>query len=137
MSETKIRLTVFFEDPFWAGVFEREEDGELTAARVVFGAEPRDAEVYGLVLERWSRLRFSPAVPVGREARKASKALRRDAVRTMREKGVGTRSQQALKLQQEQRGTERRQRTSLEKETQKQRKFEQKQQKKKEKHRGR
>lgn len=39
------KLTVFFEDPFWAGVFERIEDGKLSAAKVTFGAEPKDYEV--------------------------------------------------------------------------------------------
>ena len=34
------RLTVFFEDPFWIGVFERIENGRLSAAKVTFGAEP-------------------------------------------------------------------------------------------------
>ena len=28
------RLTVFFEDPFWVGVFERIENGRLSAAKV-------------------------------------------------------------------------------------------------------
>lgn len=34
-----------FEDPFWTGVFERCEDGRLSAARVVFGSEPKDYEI--------------------------------------------------------------------------------------------
>lgn len=33
------KLTVFFEDPFWVGVFERIEDGKLSAAKVTFGSE--------------------------------------------------------------------------------------------------
>ena len=36
------RLTVYFEDPFWIGVFERIENGKLSAAKVTFGAEPKD-----------------------------------------------------------------------------------------------
>ena len=31
------RLTVFFEDPFWVGVFERIENCMLSAAKVTFG----------------------------------------------------------------------------------------------------
>ena len=38
MSRIKSRLTVFFEEPFWVGVFEQETDGVIRAARVVFGA---------------------------------------------------------------------------------------------------
>ena len=41
----QVRLTVYFEDPFWVGVFERIENGKLSAAKVTFGAEPKDYEV--------------------------------------------------------------------------------------------
>ena len=34
-------LTVFFDDPFWVGVFERIEDGKLFVCKVTFGAEPK------------------------------------------------------------------------------------------------
>ena len=39
------RLTVYFEDPFWVGVFEKIDNGKLSAAKVTFGAEPKDYEV--------------------------------------------------------------------------------------------
>lgn len=39
------KLTVFFEEPFWIGVFERIYDGKLSACKVTFGAEPKDYEV--------------------------------------------------------------------------------------------
>jgi hypothetical protein len=29
----RISLTVFFEDPFWVGVFERIDDGKLSACK--------------------------------------------------------------------------------------------------------
>ena len=41
----KINLTVFFEDPFWVGVFERFEDETLSVCKVTFGAEPKDCEI--------------------------------------------------------------------------------------------
>ena len=53
METTSLTLTVFFDDPFWVGVFERADGGRLSVCRVVFGAEPRDAEVLALVLRRW------------------------------------------------------------------------------------
>ena len=40
------KLTVFFEDPFWVGIFERVESGKLSVCRVVFGSEPKDYEVW-------------------------------------------------------------------------------------------
>ena len=45
MDKVSGRLTVFFEDSFWVGVFERIENGKLSAAKVTFGAEPKDCEI--------------------------------------------------------------------------------------------
>ena len=58
----KASLTVFFEDPFWVGVFERIEDGKLSACKVTFGAEPKDYEVWDYILHHYYELVFSPAV---------------------------------------------------------------------------
>ena len=40
METTGVRLTVFFEEPFWVGVFERRDGSGLSVSRVVFGADP-------------------------------------------------------------------------------------------------
>ena len=50
MEQASGKLTVFFELPFWIGVFERVEDGKLTVAKITFGAEPKDYEVYDFIL---------------------------------------------------------------------------------------
>lgn len=42
MNEAIGKLTVYFEDPFWIGVFERMEVGKLSVCKVTFGAEPKD-----------------------------------------------------------------------------------------------
>ena len=57
------RLTILFEDPFWIGLYEREDDTGYAVCRIVFGAEPRDQEVYAYLLEHWRTLRFSPPRP--------------------------------------------------------------------------
>lgn len=36
------KLTVYFENPFWVGVFERIENGKLSVCKVTFGSEPKD-----------------------------------------------------------------------------------------------
>ncbi len=51
MKENKGSLTVFFEDPFWVGVFELIEDGKLFVCKVTFGAEPKDYAVLEYVLQ--------------------------------------------------------------------------------------
>ena len=62
--------------------------------------------------------------------------MQRNAKKQMQENGIGTKSQQALKMQQEQTKQERKLRSREQKEADKQRMFELKQQKKKEKHKG-
>ena len=131
MDRGKAGLTVFFEGPFWVGVFERVEDGKLSVCRVVFGSEPRDYEVWEFILKNYYGLKFSPAAPVAVRDGKVNPKRRQ------REAGIGTKSQQALQLQREERKTERRQAGREQKEAEKQRMFELKQQKRKEKHRGR
>lgn len=137
MDKVKGKLTVFFEDPFWVGIFERIEDGKLSAAKVTFGAEPKDYEVQEYIQKYYFRLQFSPAVAtVVKEAKRNPKRMQRDAKRQMQETGIGTKSQQALKLQQEQNKQERKLRSREKKEADDLRMFVLKQQKKKEKHRG-
>jgi hypothetical protein len=53
MDSTQGKLTVFFEDPFWVGIFERIEHGKLSASKVIFGAEPKDYEVWEYVLKNY------------------------------------------------------------------------------------
>ena len=65
------------------------------------------------------------------------KRMQREVHKRIRNNGIGTKSQQALKLGQEQRKTERKIVSKEKRDAEKQRKFQLKQQKKKEKHRGR
>jgi hypothetical protein len=137
MDRTSGKLTVFFEEPFWVGVFERISDGHLSVCKVTFGSEPKDYDVLEFILRNYNRLKFSPAVEF--EARKAAdnpKRRQRDAHKQVLSSGIGTKSQQALQLQREEMKTERKQISKEQKEAEKQRCFELKQQKRKEKHRG-
>lgn len=138
MDKVTGRLTVFFEAPFWVGVFECISDEKLSVCKVTFGAEPKDYEVHEFILKKYGRLQFSPVVDAdGKENTYNPKRMRREVRRQMQNIGVGTRSQQALKLQQEQSKIEHRTVRCKRRETQKRRQFELKQQKKKEKHKGR
>lgn len=138
MDKVSGKLTVFFEEPFWIGVFERLSEGKLSVCKVTFGAEPKDYEIYDFVLKNYGRLRFSPAVAADvREAARNPKRVQREVRRQVQNTGIGTKAQQALKLQQEQLKTKRRTVSREQREAEKQRQFELKQQKRKEKHRGR
>ncbi|MDO5425480.1 MAG: YjdF family protein [Eubacteriales bacterium] len=138
MDKVSVTVTVFFEEPFWVGVVERMEGKKLSVCKVTFGAEPREKEIHEFFLKNYDRLRFSPAVETAvKEVHGNPKRMQRKARKQMEDKGIGTKSQQALKLQQEQRKTERRVFGREKKEAEELRKFELKQQKRKEKHRGR
>ena len=137
MDKVSGKLTVYFEEPFWVGVFERIEDGKLSVAKVTFGAEPKDYEVQEYIQKYYASLKFSPAVDtVVKDIKRNPKRMQREARRQMQETGIGTKSQQALKMQQEQNKQERKERGRKEKEAEEQRVFELKQQKKREKHKG-
>ena len=137
MDKVNGKLTIFFEEPFWEGIFERIEDGKLSVAKVTFGAEPKDYEVQEYIRKYYSSLKFSPAVDtVVKDIKRNPKRMQREAKKQMQETGIGTKSQQALKLQQEQNKQERKVRSREKKEADELRMFELKQQKKREKHKG-
>ena len=137
MEQSSITLTVLFDAPFWVGIFERVEGGELAVAKVTFGAEPSDPEVLDFVLEHFCDLRFSP--PVTAEANRVAespKRRQRAARRQMRESGVGTRSQRALQAQFEAAKSERKREGKELREAEERRKFDLRQAKRREKRRG-
>ena len=137
MGEGQCKLTVFFDEPFWVGVFERTENGKLSAAKTVFGAEPKDYEVYAFILKHYYDLQFSPAVETAvKESKQNPKRIQRDIQKSLAKTGIGTKSQQALKLQQEQNKQERKVKSREQKLAEAEHLYELKQQQKKEKHRG-
>ncbi len=132
-----ITLTVFFDGQFWIGIFERSDGGSLTAARVVFGAEPKEQQVHAFVVQHMHRLCFSPPVEGAKRPAAASnpKRRQRQAARATQQ-GVGTKAQQALTLAQEEGKTARKERTKEQREAQEQQKRALLVEKKKAKHRG-
>ena len=137
MDRVRGKLTIYFEDPFWVGVFERIENRKLSVAKVTFGAEPKDYEVLEFINRNYYHLQFSPEVEtVVKDTKKNPKRAQRDAKKQTLETGIGTKSQQALKLQQEQNKQERKVRSREQRDAESQRLFELKQMKKIEKHKG-
>ena len=137
MDRVSGKLTIYFEAPFWVGVFERIENRKLSVAKVTFGVEPKDYDVLEFVNRNYYHLQFSPAVEtVVKDTKKNPKRAQRDAKKQTLETGIGTKSQQALKLQQEQNKQERKVRSREQRDAESQRLFELKQMKKREKHKG-
>lgn len=139
MRMVKSRLTVYFDDPFWVGVYEREADGRYEACKITFGAEPKDCEVYAFLLENWRRLRFSTPVKAARntEAKCLNpKRERREIARTLQMRGTGTKAQQALAAQHSEGKAARKAASRAEKEREAAERYALRTQKRKEKHRG-
>lgn len=135
----KVRLRVYFEDPFWVGLFERFSQGKLTACKVVFGPEPRAWEIAAFIDSRYQHLAFSPAVEgvlFFEPGRINPKRRQRTIARQIKQVGASTFSQQALQLQREVNKQERRSKRSRQKAGEAEQKHLLKQAKKKEKKKG-
>lgn len=129
---------MYFDDPFWVGVFESTFSGNLSVCKVTFGAEPKDTDVYEFLLRNYNRLKFGKAIKTENKVKADNPKRRiREAKKQMKSVGVGTKSQQALAAMREQLKAERKTITKEEREAEKERKFQLKQEKRKEKHRGR
>lgn len=139
MNKVTGRLQVFFEEPFWVGIFERIDNDKLSVCKITFGAEPKDYEVHAFILENYHKLSFSPSVDsiVEEKERINPKRLQREVKKQIKNAGIGSKSQQALKLQQEQGKLERKAYSREQQEEKKEFQYKLKQQKRREKHRGR
>lgn len=132
-----VKLTVFFEDPFWVGVFERITDGKLSVCKITFGAQPKDQEVWDLILKYYNALKFSPAIETEvRQTADNPKRRQRSAKKQLQTSGIGTKSQQALQMQREERKLQKKQIDKEQQEAENQRRFDLKLKKRKAKHRG-
>ena len=138
MSVSKARLTVYFEDPFWVGLYQRDDAGGCRVCKITFGGEPRDQEVLDYFQAHWRDLKFSPPVAGGPAPERDvnPKRARREARKAVRPAGTGTKAQQALQLQREQAKAERTVISKERREAQRERKLALRQEKRREKHKG-
>ena len=131
------KLTVFFEGPFWVGVFERISGSKLSVCKVTFGAEPKDYEVWDFILNRYYELKFSPAIETDvKQTADNPKRRQRNAKKQLQISGIGTKSQRALQMQREGMKIQKKQISKEQKDAEKLHQFDLKQQKRKAKHRG-
>lgn len=133
-----LRLTVFFENPFWVCVIERNDDGIYDVCKITFGAEPKDYEVYDFMLKNFRKLKFSQPVDNLSVSEKhiSYKRMQREVKKQVNEIGICTKAQQSLKLQQELNKLERKSVCREQREAEKKHQFKLHQKKMKEKHRG-
>lgn len=129
----KCSLTVLFEAPFWIGIYERIDEDKYEVCKITFGAEPKDYEVYEFLLKNWGKLQFSPPIKTELvEERKINpKRMQREINSHLQNNGVGTKAQQALKLQHEQSKLERKTKSREQREAEQERQFALRQKKRK------
>ena len=132
-----VTILVYFDDPFYAILVERRENGRLSVARQVVGPEPSEIEVLEWVQKEFPHLHYSPAVEDAPRSPMAVNPKRRQR-QAARETGggVGTRSQQALQLDRELRAAQRKEDRRERQEEEAERRFRLRQEKKKARHRG-
>ncbi|WP_055665123.1 YjdF family protein [Desnuesiella massiliensis] len=137
---TSIKLTFFFKEPFWIGVFEAYENEGYKACKVTFGAETKDEEVYQFILKEFKNLKFSSITPNLKDEltirRENPKRMQRKIRKETQNDGVGTKAHIALKKQYEENKLINQKNYKEQKNLIEERKFQLKQLKKKEKHKG-
>ena len=138
MKQIAATFTVFFEAPFWKGIYERQEYHNISVALVIFGAEPKDFEVAQFLTEHFKTLSFSNTMITEQKPKviKNYKRLQRNIKKQTNQNGIGTKSQQALQQQRELFKTEKKQNRMQQKKEIQQQQFEMKKKKKKQKKKG-
>ncbi|MDS0524600.1 YjdF family protein [Clostridium sp. SHJSY1] len=135
-----IKLTVLFSNPFWIGIFEVEDGNEFQVCKVTFGSEPKDYEIYEFILKKLYSLNFTSSILIDDvkiiKKKKNPKRIMREIKKSTCEKGIGTKAQEALKLQYENNKELCKKKTKELRELDKERKYYLKQRKKLEKHKG-
>ena len=139
MRVSKANLTVYFDPPFWVGLYQREDEDGWRVCKITFGGEPRDQEVLDWLYRHWRELRFSPPVSGNETAARLPnpQRMRREARKATQPSGAGTKAQQALQLQREQMKTEQSAVSKARRAEEQERKFALRQEKRRRKHRGR
>ncbi|MCR1934130.1 YjdF family protein [Clostridium tepidum] len=133
-----IKLTVLFDEPFWIGIFEKQDQDKIQICRVVFGHEPKDYEVYDFILKNYYNLKFSEPISIDKNPKTKinPKRMQRKIKKIVQKKGIGTKAQQALKLDYENKKIKRKVKSKEYHEKLKKLKFEKRQQKKAKKKKG-
>src|SRR5579871_2631804 len=139
--ETRIKVTVTLENLLWVALFERVHEKKLTAARVIFGKEPTDPELYEWVLANFNQLKFSGTQDfILTIKRKNPKRVLREVKKEMKKANGSvpreSLAQQALRLELEKKKVLKKSKTKAEKEAEKEQQFQFKQEKKRQKKRG-
>ncbi|WP_197648391.1 YjdF family protein [Sulfobacillus thermosulfidooxidans] len=125
---------------FWIGILEAENSGQLKAARILFGSEPKDTEVLEFINRKmlWILDTVKTSIPADRsiERRINPKRKIRKAQKEMMSRSVNTKAQLAMQEELESKKKARQVRSKAQREAEAEYKREIAKTKAKEKHRG-
>src|SRR6266496_61485 len=98
-----MRLTIYFESPYWNGLLEEKRGGLLYVGRHIFGAEPSDAEVYAFVLHDMTALQARMTVGIAIESAETRpvnpKRMAREVRRELAGANITSKAQETMRLQ--------------------------------------
>lgn len=99
-----IKVTVLLENPFWVGIFERNDSEGYAVARKIFGGEPTDAELYEFVLVHFDELKFTEPqefklVIKRKNPKRVSREVRREMEQAKKGTSSLTHAQEVLRLE--------------------------------------
>ncbi|WP_080121203.1 YjdF family protein [Bacillus subtilis] len=136
-----MKLTIYYDGQFWVGVVEVVDNGKLRAFRHLFGTEPRDSEVLEFVHNQLLNMMVQAEQEgvrlQGRRQKKINpKRLQRQVSKELKNAGVASKAQEAIKLELEARKQKKKQIMKEQREHVKEQRYMLKKQKAKKKHRG-
>jgi hypothetical protein len=98
------KFTVYFEDPFWVGILEVTDNGKCKMGKVTFGSEPSASDIYEFTINEYSNMKLNEIEIEEHESENKQinpKRMMKSVRKQLDKKGIGTRSQSALKNIQE------------------------------------
>ena len=139
--ETRIKVTVCPENALWVGIFERADDQGLSAARIIFGKEPSDPELYEWLLANFNQLNFSAPqqfklIIKRKNPKRMLREVKKELEKTVITGKKESFAQEAIRLELEKKKKLRKLKSKAEKEAEDAQRFQLRQEKKKQKKRG-
>lgn len=131
------QLTVYYEAPYWVGIFERHDHGHYSVSRVVFGSEPKIYDIQNFVDEHYFELEYSkPKLETIKAKKLNPKRMQREISKLQSQRGVRTKAQEAIQENYAAHKVLKKKKQSQRKKEEAQLQFNLKQQKKKQKKKG-
>jgi hypothetical protein len=137
-----IKATIFFDQRYWVGTFERTDKEGYAIARHIFGGEPTDPEIYEFVLAHYQELKFGEPKEFTLEIKRMNpkrvqREVRKEMERIKETTKPSTFAQDYMREELEKKKLQKKQQSSAEKRARKDEQFAISQQKKKKKQKGR